>query len=270
MDDGIVPRSAPELLFQHLVASDSSLLTIEATCCEDGYVGRGASGEVWEAKYSSGRPPDQLEYEGVIALKILQYTLAGRRVDETTQNRFFKRVVKEVSLWSKLKHPNVLRLLGICLEGSKGYKRISIVMPLMENGSLVDYLQAHPNVDRLRLLRGMADGLTYLHGFDQPGPIIHGDLKCANVLIDGAGIPLLADFGFSMLMDEIRAEHITTTLLDINPRWAAPERLNPERYGLKPHEAFTKASDMYSLGMTIYEVCRCFPLGICRLKAFFP
>lgn len=56
------------------------------------------------------------------------------------------------------------------------------------------------------------------------------------------------------MLDELHASAVTSTVLNINPRWAAPERLDPSLYHIQPHEAFQKAGDIYSLGMTIYEM----------------
>ncbi|KZO98430.1 kinase-like protein [Calocera viscosa TUFC12733] len=221
-----------------------SLLVLEANCVGDRPLGIGASADVWRGECIC--QPRGLRYDGAIALKVLRYD-----VESVDEEKLLRRLANEVSIWSGLAHPNVLRFLGVCLEGVN-YKRLSIAMPLMVNGSLIVYLKKHPSVDRLNLVRGIAEGIAYLHG-RQP-PIIHGDLKCANVLVDDTGAPLLSDFGLSLVLDGIRAEQITTSLLNINPRWAAPERLFPDRYDIQPHQAFTKSGDIYSLGMTIYEM----------------
>ena len=65
----------------------------------------------------------------------------------------------------------------------------------MENGDAVSYVNKHPDVNRRRIVRRIAEGLRLLHTYDPP--IAHGDIKGANILINDKGDPLLADFGLS-------------------------------------------------------------------------
>lgn len=95
----------------------------------------------------------------------------------------------------------------------------------------------------------MADAVRYLH---REG-IVHGDIKGSNILVSAAVTVLLCDFGLSKLSDTR-----TRTLLvgAASVRWCAPEVLIEE-------EPKTFASDVYSFGMTVYEVqCLFFCRGI--------
>ncbi|KAE9383177.1 kinase-like protein, partial [Gymnopus androsaceus JB14] len=88
-------------------------------------------------------------------------------------------------------------------------------------------------------------GMTYLHSRD----IVHADLKGANVLVDDNHNALVADFGLSQAIDGMRSRSGRSTRTDGargTLRWMAPECLdgNPE----------TIASDIYSLGLTIWEI----------------
>jgi serine/threonine protein kinase len=114
-------------------------------------------------------------------------------------------------------------------------------------------------------------GLGYLHDND----FVHGDLKgvCmlsyreiqlaefelqGNILITNDHRACLADFGLMKLVSDAHPTHSTTTG-DVGGtvRWMAPELLLPEEYGLHRSEP-SKASDIYALGMVIFEVSMLF------------
>jgi len=82
--------------------------------------------------------------------------------------------------------------------------------------------------------------------------VIHGDLRGANILIDGDGRARLAGFGLITMASELSA--ITPpTMTDGTIPWMSPELLHPGMFGLKESRP-TEESDCYALGMVIYEV----------------
>ncbi|KAG8751929.1 hypothetical protein FRC11_008846 [Ceratobasidium sp. 423] len=89
----------------------------------------------------------------------------------------------------------------------------------------------------------ICDGLSYLHRIG----IIHGDLKGANVLVSDSGVPVLADFGNSILRNQTLKFTQTTSGASLTVRWSAAELITESG---PPNEA----TDVYALGMTIYEV----------------
>uniref|UniRef100_A0A8C4QE86 non-specific serine/threonine protein kinase n=1 Tax=Eptatretus burgeri TaxID=7764 RepID=A0A8C4QE86_EPTBU len=104
-----------------------------------------------------------------------------------------------LSLLSRLRHPNILELVGYCMESGI----CCLVYQHMERGSLDNllHLQEAPSLsfpERLRIAVGVACGLQYLH-MSQQHPIIHGDVKSANVLIDKFMSPRLGDFGLAKM-----------------------------------------------------------------------
>ncbi|KAI0031965.1 kinase-like domain-containing protein, partial [Vararia minispora EC-137] len=125
-----------------------------------------------------------------------------------------------------------------------------LVMQYCSFGNICHYLKFHrPDANRVDLVYDIVAGMTYLHG---PGRnIVHADLKGVNILIDDKCHALIADFGLSRssAMDVIRSRTALSTQRGGIPpgtlRWMAPECLRGE----KP----TKASDIYSLGITIWE-----------------
>jgi serine/threonine protein kinase len=101
---------------------------------------------------------------------------------------------------------------------------------------------------RIKFLREATNGLCYLH-LHQP-PIVHCDLKSANILVSGTLVCKLADFGFTTLKKseavELRGDKIGTAL------YSAPECLLGEYYNEK--------SDIFSLGIISFELLfRVFP-----------
>lgn len=152
--------------------------------------------------------------------------------------KHLKHAAKELHTWSKCKHPNILRLLG--LVEFKG--QIGMVSPWVDSGNVRSYVIRYPSVNRRQLCYAICDGLAYLHCIG----IIHGDLKGANVLVSNDGIPLLSDFGNSVLSDQSLDFTNTTTKSNISPRWTAPEVLAGS-------VSSSYSADIFALGMTILE-----------------
>jgi serine/threonine protein kinase len=166
--------------------------------------------------------------------------------------------------------------------------RFAMVSEWMPNGDINEFVKAHEGVNRFELvscgsdshnllfaltikqlsqLRGVAEGLIYMHGRG----MIHGDLKgvCpqiqgpssvsnehlkANILIDENGRARLADFGLLAIASDTTTIVSSASLSEAGThRWMSPELLDPERFRLE-HSRPTKPSDCYALGMVVYEV----------------
>ncbi|KAG6329601.1 hypothetical protein ID866_9487 [Astraeus odoratus] len=153
--------------------------------------------------------------------------------------------LREVHLWSKLRHDNVLKLLGIVTEFDN---TISIISEWMDKGDAHDYVQDR-DIDPRPLILDIAKGLEYLHAH-KPGPIYHGDLKGANVLISKNGHALLTDFGFS---------HISNSSFSLAPLTASGGTLHfmpPESLRCENYENYTTsaAGDVWAFGITALEL----------------
>jgi serine/threonine protein kinase len=115
-----------------------------------------------------------------------------------------------------------------------------LIMEFMEYGSLYDILhnETMPLDGELQLpiLRDISQGMRFLHAAEPP--LIHGDLKAQNILVDKKFRAKVADFGLS----QKKAIGGTGT-----PYWMAPELLRSETSN-------TMASDVYSFGIILYEV----------------
>ncbi|KAG6332326.1 hypothetical protein ID866_6765, partial [Astraeus odoratus] len=154
--------------------------------------------------------------------------------------KIIKEGVREVHTWSKLRHANILPLLGITTEFDR---TISIVSPWMDKGNAHDYVQDR-TIDPLPLLAGVAHGLQYLHEC-KPYPIFHGDLKGVNVLISQEGQALLTDFGLSHAVNSSLKITLNTpcggTL-----NWMAPELLDGG--------VVSAQGDVWAFGMAALEL----------------
>lgn len=155
---------------------------------------------------------------------------------------------REVLVWKFLRHPNVLPFVGI----NESISRFCMISPWATNGNITQYLKQDCMCDRTKLLQDAAAGLSYLHTLG----IVHGDLKSANILINFRGEACLADFGLATFIhnvNTIAAFASTTGGIRGSVRWMAPERMDPEGAGYVSSQP-TKASDVYSFGITMVEV----------------
>ncbi|KAG8924951.1 hypothetical protein FRC02_010079 [Tulasnella sp. 418] len=169
----------------------------------------------------------------IVALK----ELSPRRLETLPQGNQMMvvrwRMQREQSFWRKLSHENIARFIG-CIENP----RPGLVSIWYDNGTLERHIMESTSPNRLDLLSGCANGLSYLH---KEG-LIHGDIRPVNVLIDDKGNPVLIDFGGTFDEEELRVPAtITTSRLPTEPRYMATERT---RYQNKP----SYKSDVYSYG----------------------
>ncbi|KAG8721244.1 hypothetical protein FRC09_008200 [Ceratobasidium sp. 395] len=157
-------------------------------------------------------------------------------VDSSEQSqKHIKYAARELYTWSKCRHPNVQRLLGLVMFRDQ----IGMVAAWESNGDMPRYLQQNPDTDRCRMSVKIVQGLWYLHD----SGVVHGDLKGANVLISEDGSPRLADFGNAALHDFSLRFTSSSTKAGLSPRWAAPELFEDAKCNAP--------ADIYALGMTI-------------------
>lgn len=147
-------------------------------------LGRGGFGSVFK-----GRVRGCLD----VAVKVLSQDgqKALVKSDSTVQMQ------SEVSALTRFRHPNILQLCGFCP------KPPALVYEYMPNGSLFDWLHNRKETQsslswdqRFVILKDACRGIVYLHGAKPP--MIHQDIKSANILLDSSLNAKLADFGFSI------------------------------------------------------------------------
>ncbi|KAJ0964903.1 hypothetical protein J5N97_026041 [Dioscorea zingiberensis] len=148
----------------------------------------------------------------------------------------------EISILSRLRHPNVILFLGACMKPP----HLSMVTEYMEMGSL--YYLIHMSGQkkklswrrRLKILRDICRGLMCIHRMK----IIHRDLKSANCLVNKNWMTKICDFGLSRVMTDVPMRDNSSAG---TPEWMAPELIR--------NEPFTEKCDIFSLGVLMWELC---------------
>ncbi|PAV17745.1 WD40 domain containing protein [Pyrrhoderma noxium] len=166
-----------------------------------------------------------------VAIKKLRFFPQG-------EEEYMKNFVRELMIWSKLRHPNVLPLLGYYYEGNCP----CMISEWMEYRDAVDYMRKNElsAKELLHMFLGIANGVDYIHGEN----IAHSDLKTNNILITESGRPLVYDFGSSF---SLTLNNETTYHPRRNSRFMAPELFISD-------EEVSKAGDIWALGMTFYHL----------------
>ncbi|KAG8919424.1 hypothetical protein FRC01_001295, partial [Tulasnella sp. 417] len=132
---------------------------------------------------------------------VAEKVLRAARIYETEMVflQCLQKLTKEVAVWKNLHHPCIAPLMGFTVHPS-----IALISPWYENGNVEEYIlslqRRKQDCDRLKLLDEIARGLTYLHEFTPP--VVHGDIKTDNILVDSGGSALIIDFGLSRALLE--------------------------------------------------------------------
>ncbi|KAF7797649.1 hypothetical protein EIP86_008849 [Pleurotus ostreatoroseus] len=225
----ILPRSIERRLFEdsrsallhrtrspRVVPDEFMITSFDVIIFYDQKLGEGGFAKVYEADWQGTR-------------------VAVKKLDENVDPAIIQR---EIDVWKRLRHPHVLQFLAACTVSEPSF----LVCSLKTNKDIMKYLLRNPKADRTQLLYHASLGLSYLHSNN----IVHGDLKGANILVDEHGTACIADFGLSKIkmystIVSRRAHAAGGTL-----RWMSPESMIS---GVS-----TLNSDVYSFGMTMYEV----------------
>lgn len=157
---------------------------------------------------------------------------------------------QEVNILSKLRHPNIVTLIGACPEAW------TLVYEYLPNGSLEDRLNCKDNTPplswqtRIRVAAELCCALIFLHSCTARG-IIHGDLKPANILLDANFVSKLSDFGICRVLSEGDFSENSTTLCYRTDPKGTFAYLDPEF--LETGE-LTPKSDVYSFGIILLRL----------------
>lgn len=191
-------------------------------------LGEGGMGEVYLAT--------DTKLERPVAIKIVKHGLGSASVVRHSR--------KEEKILAALNHPNIARLYGAEVTSS-GLPYF--VMEYVEGRRLDQYCreQQLSIPDRLAIFRKICAAITYAH----QNLIVHRDIKPANIRVTADGEPKLLDFGIAKLLDpetSSAAEMTMTFATVMTPEYASPEQVRGEN--------ITTASDVYSLGVLLYEL----------------
>jgi serine/threonine protein kinase len=160
-------------------------------------------------------------YKGVLPTSGMEVAVK-RMWHESEQG--MKEFVAEVATIGRLRHRNLVQLLGYC----RLKDQLLLVYDYMPNGSLEKHLYTHDEnspvlnwAQRLQVIKGVASGLLYIHE-EWEQVVIHRDVKASNVLLDGEMNARLGDFGLARLHSH-DAELLHTTVVAGTFGYIAPE-----------------------------------------------
>jgi serine/threonine protein kinase len=169
---------------------------------------------------------------------------------KTINERNKKEFVKEMLILSQINHINIVRILGCCLE----LEIPILVYEFIPNGTLFHLLHSNSTyrislTTRLRIAQEAAEALAYLHSWASP-PIVHCDVKSANILLDQNYVAKVSDFGASALAP---SDDQFITLVQGTRGYLDPQSIQTGQLTVK--------SDVYSFGVVLVEL-------LARKKAF--
>ncbi|KAN0063911.1 hypothetical protein ACQY0O_003517 [Thecaphora frezii] len=208
-----------------------------------------ANGDDYIIGDSIGFGASSVVHQGVF--KPLDKPCAIKIIDLEAFGRDTEVLRRETQLMSLSKHPNVLRVRGCWVTGTKLY----IASRLMSSGSMLDIMkfispEGFDETVIATVLKQALQGLNYLH----INRWLHRDLKAANLLVDDDGTVLLGDFGVGVFVGE--SEQLSNPVSTEGKRksfvgtpcWMAPEVIERKHYGTK--------ADIWSFGITALELAQ--------------
>ncbi|KAL9243491.1 hypothetical protein vseg_017371 [Gypsophila vaccaria] len=207
----------------------ASLQTATNSFSQESIVGEGSLGRVYRAEFSHGK---------VLALKKIDNSALSLQEEDN--------FLEAVSNMSRLRHPNIVSLAGYCTEHGQRL----LVYEYIGNGSLHDILHFSDDGgkklswnNRVRVALGTSRALEYLHEVCLP-PVVHRNLKSANILLDEEFNPHLSDCGLAALTPNTERQVSTQMIGSFG--YSAPE------FALSG--IYTTKSDVYSFGVVMLEL----------------
>ena len=165
-------------------------------------------------------------------------TQSKLKLVERLQNKF----LEEAGALYSMQHQNIVRVTDVFEENGTAY----YVMDYVDGESLQQKVKnegALSETIALKYIRQIADALKYVHGQNR----LHLDIKPGNIMVNSMDNAILIDFGASKQYDEVDGEN-TSTLLGKTPGYAPIEQMSNNV------KQFTPATDIYSLGATLYKL----------------
>jgi serine/threonine protein kinase len=193
-----------------------------------GELGAGGMGAVFLAERTDGA------FEQKVALKLIKRGMDSEAI--------LRRFVNERQILASLEHPNIAHLVdGGTTENGLPY----FVLEYVEGETIIDYAdRENLNLEeRLTLFRQVCVAVSFAHS----NLVIHRDLKPSNILVTKDGKVKLLDFGIAKVLKSDTDDATTATQMHVfTPEYASPEQVRGEK--------LTTATDVYSLGVNLYEL----------------
>ncbi|KAK6264780.1 Serine-threonine/tyrosine-protein kinase [Theobroma cacao] len=207
----------------------ASLQQYTNSFAEENFIGEDMLGSVYRAELPDGK---------ILAIKKLD-TRASRWKNDAE-------FLELVSTIYKLRHPNILELVGYCNEHGQRL----LVYEYCRNGTLYDALHVDDGIRkklswnaRVRVALGVARALQFLHEVCQP-PIVHKNIRSANILLDDKLAVRVSECGLAPLVSSGSLSEFSGSLF-VSYGYAAPEIESG---------SYTCQSDVYSLGVVMLEL----------------
>ncbi|CAN6204208.1 unnamed protein product [Urochloa humidicola] len=218
LEKGVGPRSYH---YRELAAATGNF-------SEDNKLGRGGFGNVYK-----GCLKIDGEVRHVAIKKFTESSVQGRKEFEA-----------EVKIISRLRHRNLVHLIGWC-DSCKG---LLIVYELVSEGSLDKHIYNSTKwltwPERYKIIIGLGSALRYLHA-EWEQCVVHGDIKPSNIMLDSSYNTKLGDFGLARLFDH-GVRPATTKVVLGTAGYIDPELVNTRRPGTE--------SDVYGFGIVLLEL----------------
>uniref|UniRef100_A0A0E0LLQ1 Uncharacterized protein n=1 Tax=Oryza punctata TaxID=4537 RepID=A0A0E0LLQ1_ORYPU len=173
------------------------------------------------------------------------YEIAVKRLSKrSTQG--VEELKNELDLVAKLKHKNLVSLVGVCLEQQERLlvyefvpnRSLDLILFDTEKSEQLDWEK------RYKIINGIARGLQYLHE-DSQLKVVHRDLKASNILLDANMNPKISDFGLARIFGRDQTHAVTKNVIGTYG-YMAPEYLTRGNYSVK--------SDVFSFGVMVLEI----------------
>ena len=167
-----------------------------------------------------------------------------------------ERIKAEIEIGTELQHPHIINFHESWVDEET--KNVVFITELFTSGTLRQYRRKYTKLDVIaikRWSRQILEGLAYLHDDHDP-PVIHRDLKCDNIFINGhSGEVKIGDLGLATLLRQAKAGMSVL---------GTPEFMAPEMY----EEKYDELVDIYAFGMCLLELVTCqFPYKECENAA---
>ncbi|KAF3444679.1 hypothetical protein FNV43_RR14372 [Rhamnella rubrinervis] len=190
--------------------------------CESNFIGEGTAGKVYKGILSNNQP---------VAIKHI--------INDGNVETF----IREITSLSHIRHPNLVGLLGCCVEEDECF----LVYELCTNGSLSEWLFGKDKVlswtQRLEIAIDSARGLCFLHTYPE-GCIVHRDIKPTNILLGVNFEAKLSDFGLSKVIDQGEtyvSSEVRGTFGYVDPDYQDNHRVK-------------SSGDVYSFGIVLLQI----------------
>jgi serine/threonine protein kinase/ribosomal protein L25 (general stress protein Ctc) len=209
-------------------------------------LGEGGMGMVWKVRHY------QME-EYILAVKMLSPELME---NQSLVARFYR----EGSVMSRFRHDHIVRVFSAGAVYDESLRRHYILMEYIPGKALRDHLKDIRKGDRkpfslaevIELARQVGEALAHAH--NQTPPVIHRDIKPGNIMIENPskkyplGRAVLMDWGIAKELKDSDDTQLTGMWMMVGtPKYCSPEQM-------RPLDAITGSTDIYSLGMVLYEM----------------